>query len=148
MNDVVKGFRKIIYLSFPPEVSSRPVVCNLARLFDLSFNILKAEISPRQEGAMTLEISGLEEAYRKGVDYLKESGVRITPVAQKIFRDEDACMHCGLCTALCPTGALSVDPATRRIVFDIDKCSACGMCTRTCPVRAMTVDLENNGLNH
>ncbi|MDD4732667.1 MAG: NIL domain-containing protein [Desulfovibrio sp.] len=145
MKEVIKGFRKIVYLSFPPDVSGRPVVCNLARRFDLSFNILKAEISPRQVGGMTLEISGLEEDFEKGINYLKENGVRITPVAQKIFRDEETCMHCGLCTAMCATGALYIDRATREVCFDVDKCSACGMCTRVCPVRAMTVDLEDNG---
>lgn len=146
MNDVVKGFRKIICLSFPPEVSNRPVVCNLGRLYDLSFNILKAEIGPRQEGALTIEVTGLEDDYRKGLEYLKESGVRITPVAQKIFRDEEACTHCGTCTALCPTRALAVDPATRRVLFDIEKCTACGMCTHICPAKAMHVEVENNGL--
>ncbi|MEF2144431.1 MAG: NIL domain-containing protein [Desulfovibrionaceae bacterium] len=145
MQEVIKGFRKIVYLSFPPESSGRPVVCNLARRFDLSFNILKAEISPRQDGAMTLEISGLEEDFEKGINYLRENGVRITPVAQKIFRDEEACVHCGLCTAICPTKALYLEPAGRTICFDVDKCSACGMCTRVCPVHAMNVDLDENG---
>lgn len=144
-SEVQKGFRKIVYLTFPPEVSGRPVVCNLARLFDLSFNILKADISPRQEGTMTLEISGLEVDFHKGVNYLKENSVRITPVAQKILRDEECCVHCGMCTAMCPTHALSVDLGTRRVLFDVDKCSACGICTRICPVRAMTVDLDENG---
>lgn len=145
MSEVIKGFRKIVYLTFPPEVSGRPVVCNLARLFDLSFNILKAEISPRQDGAMTLEISGMEEDFEKGVNYLKESGVRIVPVAQKIFRNEESCMHCGMCTAMCPTGALYLERSSRTVQFDVDKCSACGLCTRVCPVRAMNVDLDENG---
>ncbi len=146
MNEVIKGFRKIVYLTFPPTVSGRPVVCNLAKLFDLSFNILKADISPRQHGAMTLEISGLEDQFEQGISYLKEAGVRITPVAQKIFRDEDECIHCGACTALCPTGSLFLNHATRLVEFDVEKCSACGLCTRVCPVKAMTVDLDENGM--
>ncbi len=146
MNEVIKGFRKIVYLTFPPTVSGRPVVCNLAKLFDLSFNILKADISPRQHGAMTLEISGMEDQFEQGISYLKEAGVRITPVAQKIFRDEDECIHCGACTALCPTGSLSLNRATRLVEFDVEKCSACGLCTRICPVKAITVDLDENGM--
>lgn len=146
MTEEANGFRKIIYLSFPPEASGRPVVCNLALLFNLSFNILKADISPRHEGSLTLEITGREENYRKGLTYLKENGVKITPASQKVFRDEDACMHCGLCTSLCRTKALSVDLATRKVLFDVEKCSACGMCTRVCPVRAMIVDMDENDL--
>lgn len=145
MKEVIKGFRKIIYLSFPPEVSGRPVVCNLLRNFDLSFNILKADISPRHEGTMTLEVSGMETDFHKGIGYLKENGVRITPVAHKIFRDEESCIHCGVCTAMCPTDALTLEKSDRTIRFDVEKCSACGMCTRVCPVKAMTLDLDENG---
>ncbi|WP_243546428.1 NIL domain-containing protein [Pseudodesulfovibrio tunisiensis] len=145
MKDVVKGFRKIVYLTFPPDISGRPVVCNLGKLFDLSFNILKADISPRHEGTMTLEISGMEAEFQKGIAYLKESGIRITPVAHKIFRDEDACIHCGLCTAMCPTNALTLERSDKTVTFNVDKCSACGMCTRICPVKAMTLDLDENG---
>ncbi len=141
-----KNYRKIIYLSFPPGRSSQPLVCNLARNFNLTFNILKAQITPRQEGFMTLEISGDEENFHKGSEYLKEQGVRVTPVAQKITRNEESCMHCGMCTSLCPTRALAVNAATRCVDFDAEKCSACGMCVRVCPVRAMEVDLENGVL--
>jgi L-aspartate semialdehyde sulfurtransferase ferredoxin len=147
MTEEVPGFRKIIYLSFPPETCGRPVVCNLALLFKLSFNILKADISPRHEGSLTLEVTGSEENYRKGLSYLKENGVRITPASQKVSRDEDACMHCGLCTSLCRTKALCVDLESRKVIFDVEKCSACGMCTRVCPVRAMIVDMNENDLN-
>jgi ferredoxin len=146
MTDEATSFRKIIYLSFPPEVSGRPVVCNLALLFNLSFNILKADISPRHEGSMTLELTGREVDFHKAVSYLKQNGVKITPASQKIFRDEEVCMHCGLCTSLCPTKSLSVDLASRRVVFDVETCSACGMCTRVCPVRAMIVDMNENDL--
>jgi ferredoxin len=146
MTEEANGFRKIVYLSFPPEASGRPVVCNLARLFDLSFNILKADISPRHEGTLTLEITGREENYRKGLSYLKENGIKLTPASQKVTRDEDACMHCGLCTSLCRTKALCVDLDSRRVVFDVEKCSACGMCTRVCPVRAMVVDMNEDDL--
>ena len=97
MKEVIKGFRKIVYLTFPPESSGRPIVSNLARLFDLNINILKADISPRHEGTMTLEFTGLEEDFHKGIAYLKENGIRITPVAHKIFRDEESCIHCGMC---------------------------------------------------
>ena len=144
MTENNKGFRKIVYLSFPPEESGRGVVCNLTRLFDLSFNILKADISPRHEGTMTLELYGLEESFHKGINYLKENGIRITPVAHKIFRDEESCIHCGLCTAMCPTDALTLDAEDTTIVFSPDKCSACGMCTRVCPVKAMCLDVDQS----
>lgn len=48
-----------------------------------------------------------------------------------------------MCTALCPTKALSVNIETRLVEFDSETCSACGMCTKVCPVKAMEMLLEN-----
>lgn len=138
-----KNFSKIVHLSFPSTVSGRPVICNLGKIYNLSFNILKADINPRLEGSMTLEIIGLEEDYHKGINYLKENGIKLIPVAQKIARDEKSCMHCGMCLSMCPTGALSLDPESRLILFDPDKCTACGLCTKICPVKAMEIDPQD-----
>jgi ferredoxin len=138
-----KDYRKIVCLSFPADITKRPVVCNLSRLYALCFNILKAQIDPRQEGHMTLEISGLEEDYHRGIQYLKDFGIKVSPAAQRIYRDDESCMHCGMCTAMCPTRALRVDMDTRQVQFVPDECSACGLCTRVCPVRAMNVELDN-----
>ena len=135
--------KETIYLTFPPEVSNQPVVCNLARVYGLSFNILKARISPKQEGQMTLEIIGERDKCKEGLSYLKEQGVSIAPVAQKIRRIDTSCVHCGLCTALCPTRALRMDVQTREVLFLREKCSACGLCTSLCPVKAMILETEN-----
>ncbi|MFO7727136.1 MAG: NIL domain-containing protein [Desulfonatronovibrio sp.] len=138
-----KQYSKIISLHFSSDVVRRPMMYNLARHFDLTFNILKARISPREEGHMILELSGKEEDYQKGISYLQEHGISVQDVAQSISRDEDSCTHCGVCTALCLTRALYLDPDTRKIVFDSSRCTACGMCTRICPVSAMNA--EANG---
>ena len=112
---------------------------NLAKLFDLTFSILQANINPRREGHMILELSGTQERYRQGVTYLQEQGIKVTPVAHEIFRNEESCMHCGLCTALCPSKALHLNMTTRLVDFDQEKCTACNMCVSVCPVRAMQV---------
>jgi L-aspartate semialdehyde sulfurtransferase ferredoxin len=138
-----KQLKKVYYLTFPPETSNKPVVSDLTRHYDLCFNILKAQITPRQEGQMTLELFGSRDSFEQGLDYLRSNGITIIPIDQKISRDEDSCIHCGACTALCPTRALHIDPDTRLILFDTEKCSACGMCTNVCPVKAMEILLEN-----
>jgi ferredoxin len=138
-----KQYKKVVYLTFPPETSGKPVVCDLARVYGLGFSILRAQITPRQEGQMTIAISGAKEAYELGMAYLKEQGVGVVPAAQRISRDEIGCIHCGVCTALCPTKALSLNVATRLVEFDSETCSACGMCTKVCPVKAMEILIEN-----
>ena len=141
-----KQYRKVVYLTFPTEASNKPVVCDLARVYGLAFSILKAQITPRHEGQMTIEIAGAKEAYEQGIAYLREQGVGVVPAAQRVSRDDASCIHCGMCTALCPTRALSLNLQTRLVEFDSEACSACGMCTKVCPVRAMDILLENGAM--
>lgn len=135
--------KKIIYLQFPPNSSGRPVVCNLSKDFGICFNILKASISPRNDGEMTLELRGSKADIEMGIEYLEAQGVHISSVAQRVSRSEDDCMHCGACTALCPTRALELDLESREVHFDAESCSACGLCVTVCPVKAMQADLES-----
>lgn len=135
-------FSRIVSLRFSPETSGQPMMYNLAKLFDLTFNILQANINPRSEGHMIMELSGTRERYQRGVTYLQDQGIQITPVANQISRNEDSCMHCGLCTAMCPPKALHMNQDTRRVDFDQNKCTACNMCVTVCPVRAMTVEID------
>lgn len=109
MSQETKPYRTNVHLTFPPTISGAPLVCNLTRLFDLDFNISTAQITPRQEGFLTLELSGSRDACDKGIGYLREKGVLVSPVAQRIWHNEDKCMQCGMCTALCPSSALTVD---------------------------------------
>lgn len=134
--------KKIVRLTFPPDITNQPLVFNLVRRFDLKFSILQAQISPNKEGRLTLELSGEAGHYRQGIEYLRETGVDVRLVSRTISRDDDRCMHCGACTALCPTHALSVDAVTRKVEFDKELCTACGQCERVCPVHVMRVDTE------
>ncbi|NLY40337.1 MAG: 4Fe-4S binding protein [Desulfovibrionales bacterium] len=137
-------YSRIVSLNFSPETSGQPMMYNLAKLFDLTFSILQANINPRQEGHLILELSGTPERYQQGVAYLQEHGIKVTPVANQISRNEESCMHCGLCTALCPSKALLVNPETRLVDFDHDKCIACNRCVVVCPVHAMQVEVNQS----
>ena len=126
-----------IVLHFPPRVAGQSVVCRLVRDFDLKFNILKASISPGEEGLLVMELSGEQKNYDKGIQYLNEVGVKIQSLSQDVVRDEERCTHCGACIAICPTSAFSLEPKTRKVLFDHNKCVVCGLCVKACPTRAM-----------
>ena len=131
--------RKIV-LNFSKEIMDQPVVCQLAREYDLTFNILKAKITPKEEGLMVLELTGSDSQYRKGVKYLREQGVVIKPLSKDVVRVEGKCTHCGACLAVCPTDALAVDRETWKVVFDPQKCIGCELCLPACPPRAMEIE--------
>lgn len=132
-------YSKILILRFRKDDAQKPLVCYLAKDFGLTFSILSATVLPRKEGVMVLDLSGPEEQFEKGVQYLKDQGVDVKNAAQEIVRDEDLCIHCGACTAVCPTGALSIIRPEMRVVFDQTQCIVCQLCVPTCPARAMSV---------
>ncbi len=114
-------------------------MCYLARDYDLIFNILNAAVLPRKEGIMVLEISGTRKNYREGVKYLKDQGIHVENASQEINRNNKKCTHCGACTAVCPTGALSIERPEMSVKFEQKKCSICELCVPACPTRAMEI---------
>jgi len=85
--------------------------------------------------------------------------------ADKILR---ACVHCGFCTATCPTYVLLGDeldsprgriylikdmlekerPATREVVKHIDRCLSCLACMTTCPSGVHYMHLVDHAREH
>jgi len=128
---------KNVLLIFKSNIMYKPVIYRLAKDFDLVFNILEAKILPRREGRILLELRGEEEVIEKGVKFLEEQQVVVERLADKVWREEELCVHCGACTGLCPTEALVILPPEMRVAFDVDKCVACGMCGLVCPFGAM-----------
>ena len=122
----------------------RPIIYNLTKEYDLVFNILLARIMPNEEGIMVVELSGENDKYEEGIEYLRKQGVIIQLLSRDVRRDEDRCIQCGACTSVCPTGALSIpDQESMEVVFDIEKCVACSLCVDACPSKAMHVSLDD-----
>ena len=130
---------KILILHFPKTEVQKPLVCQLAKDFDLTFTILKAEILPRKEGVMVLEVSGSKKNFKEGIQYLRNMGVHVQNASQEIKRVTVKCTHCGACTAVCPTGALSIERPEMKVAFNQQKCSICELCVTACPTRAMEI---------
>ena len=130
---------KRIVLHFPHRLVDQPIVYKLVKEYDLQFNILKAYVTPQEEGLMVLELIGEDDNFNKGMEYLQSCGVRIQPLSQDVIRNEIKCTDCGVCVPICPTGALVVDPSTRKVLFYDNKCIACELCVKICPTRAMEV---------
>lgn len=130
-------YSKILILRFPKTEVEKPVVCYLAKDYDLTFNILNAAVLPRKEGIMVLELYGTRKNFKDGVKYLKSQGVQVQNASQEVKRTKKKCTHCGACTAVCPTGALAVQRPEMMVDFNQKKCSVCELCLMACPSRAM-----------
>lgn len=57
---------------------------------------------------------------------------------KKIGKNENSCIHCGLCLSLCPFDVFKVDK-NWKIIAREDDCSLCGRCLDGCPVRALAI---------
>jgi ferredoxin len=128
---------KRIVLHFPKRLTNEPIVYKLVKDFNLEFNILKASVTPGEEGLLVMELTGEQRNYDKGVKYLSETGVKIQSLSQDVVWNESRCTQCGACVTLCPADAFSIDPKTRKVVFDNDKCIVCELCVKACPPHAM-----------
>jgi L-aspartate semialdehyde sulfurtransferase ferredoxin len=133
---------RILVLRFPKDIVDKPIITYLVRDYNLTFNILKAQIYPRKEGLLVMELLGEPADYERGIQYLKDVGVEVEPVAQGIRRDDTMCYQCGACTAVCPTGALYIRRPEMEVLFDSEGCSACELCVKACPSRAMIVTFD------
>ena len=131
---------KRIVLKFPKSKIDQPIVYKLIKDYDLSFNILRANIMPDDEGLMVLELIGEDANIKKGLDYLKKQNVNVQPLEKDIVVNWDKCTQCGACVAQCPVGALYIkDRKTMKVEFDPEKCIACELCVLPCPPRAIEV---------
>lgn len=133
------GISKNVLLIFSQEVMYKPIIYKLAANYQIAFNILEAKIYPRQEGRIILQLTGSEQDIAEAIAYMRKKKVQVEILAEKIKRDLDKCTHCGACTAVCRTDALSLDKETREVTFCAEKCVACGLCELACPVKAMSL---------
>jgi len=56
----------------------------------------------------------------------------------------EKCVHCGACTSICASGALSMDAPAWTLEFHPGRCNACRRCIRSCPVGAISADGSND----
>lgn len=130
--------RKRLDLSFPPRQSLKPIIYHLVKDYDLTPNILRAQIQPEQEGRMLVEVSGAKESLAEGIAFLESQGLTVKEAASDIRHNADDCVVCGLCTAVCRPKAFHL--AGDALVFDKDKCVYCEACVVACPRRAITLE--------
>lgn len=133
--------KKKMVLRFSKDIWDKPIIYRLIKDHNLILNILKANVLPKRESFMIMELEGDDVDFRRGVQYLKESGVSLEPIEQDMKRDEDKCTHCGACIAICPIGALHIRRETMEVIFDSEMCTGCELCVPTCPPRAMEIHI-------
>ncbi|MBA1336331.1 MAG: hypothetical protein HPY66_2766 [Firmicutes bacterium] len=127
-------------LVFPPESSTKPITYLLIKQYDIEVNILKAEITAGKEGHLLIEVRGEEGNLRDGLEFLKSERINVLPLVDQISLREEECVHCGSCTSVCFSGALTMDRDTWMVNFDPGECVACGLCVHSCPLKIININ--------
>lgn len=136
--------KRRVILHIPSGLVSSPIISDLVRKYDITCNILRAQVMEDEEGMMMLELTAAKANLQEGIDSLLAMGIRVRELSRDIRRDEDICTHCGVCVGQCPTGALSVHEDTREVDFDPKKCILCELCVPACIYGAIKVTHESD----
>lgn len=130
-----------VSLYYPASEVSKPITYHLIKDFDLQINILHADISLNKVGKLVIDIIGDDENIEAGLKYIEEQGIKYKLFTKTLIWQEDECVHCGACTAVCPSGALDMDRQTWNLTYDKEKCMVCELCVRACPLKVMCVSI-------
>ncbi len=107
----------------------------------MAVNIIRAQVAPNQSGKLVVELLGDIDQLDASMDWMRSQGIAVSLASREILIDEDSCVHCGLCTGVCPTEALALAPNTFRLDFTRSRCIVCEQCIPTCPVQAISTNL-------
>ena len=79
---------KRIVLKFSEKLIGKSIICKLVKEYNLDFNILKANVTPDEEGLLVIEFTGSEQNFEKAVTYLKKIGVKVQPLKKDIIHNK------------------------------------------------------------
>jgi len=128
-------------LSYAADTVSEPILWKLVKDYDLSVNILRASISPGQEGNLLVEFDVVDEVkFAHALAWIDSIGVTCVSVAKRLSWEEAKCIDCGGCSGVCYSGAITLDRSTWKLVVDPDRCVACGACVKACPFACFALD--------
>ena len=66
-----------LVLNFPKETWDKPVIYKLVKDYDLIVNILRAQIFPRMEDSLVLELKGESQKIASAVKFLRSINIKI-----------------------------------------------------------------------
>ncbi|MGF1496298.1 MAG: NIL domain-containing protein [Elainellaceae cyanobacterium] len=133
--------KKRVTLTFPKRSVQMPITYRLAKDFNVAANIIRAQVAPNQIGTLVVELQGDIDQIDAAIEWLEALSIGVSSASGEIQIDEDLCVHCGLCTGVCPTEALTLDPETFELRFARSRCIVCEQCVPTCPVQAIASSL-------
>ncbi|MFQ6539657.1 MULTISPECIES: NIL domain-containing protein [Aphanothece] len=134
--------KRRLTLHFPREAVHQPITYRLAVDFDIAAKILRAQIAPNQSGTMVVELSGDIDELEAAESWLESQGLALNRAPGQIAVDRDRCVDCGICSSVCPSGALGFTAPAWKLHFEAPRCLVCEQCIPSCPLEAISLVLD------
>jgi ferredoxin len=130
-----------VLLRYPEDMVDEPIVSQIILELKVPINIVTARVNSKG-GEVLAEVG--KDVLGKVVKAFRAKGVSVS-LPKLIEVDNEKCISCGACVALCPVEAITVFEDL-SVVFDKDKCvgSTCSACVDACPARAIKSAKQNN----
>ncbi|RLI80489.1 [Fe-S]-binding protein [Archaeoglobales archaeon] len=126
----------LLLLRFDSKVVKQPIITKAAIDTNTLINIIKASVGARH-GELIVEV---EDSKVKAVEEVFESyGVEVQELDKAIAKDDEKCVHCGLCISICPVEVFKVED--HKIVAETSRCIHCGVCVNVCPTKALSLPI-------
>jgi len=75
---------KRVYLTYPPNLIREPVVCRMYDELGVEFNLRTASVTD-EIGIIGLELSGEPERVERAIQFFRDHGVRVEPIALDVI---------------------------------------------------------------
>lgn len=73
-----------VYLTFPAKLIREPLVCRMYDELKVEFNLRTASVTD-EIGIIGLELSGDADKVQAAIDFFRERGVRVEPIAMDVI---------------------------------------------------------------
>jgi len=127
----------LMRLKFDSRTIKKPIISTATLETNALINILRANVGAR-EGEMVVEV---DDSKAKEVEEIfRRFGVEVIELREAVVKDEDRCVHCGLCISICPVEVFRFDEDW-KVIAETEKCIHCGVCIKVCPCQALSLPI-------
>jgi len=125
----------LLRLRFDAKTSKKPVISLVTLETGALINILRANVGARK-GEMIVEVE--DDKLKEVESAFKKLGVEVVELGEGVVKDEEKCMHCGLCISICPVEVFRFNEE-KKVVAEAKHCIHCGVCVSVCPAKALSL---------